>query len=119
MKIGNFIEKAHTTRDTVRHYEELGLLRPAWINNLRDYTAKDLADFQAIKEMQGLGLALKDIQVIFQVKRDNGCNSVELLSAIILKLNNTKTILQLEQQEITAKLANITNLITGINELKK
>ena len=37
MRIGEFIKLVQTTKDTVRHYEELDLIRPDWKNGTRDY----------------------------------------------------------------------------------
>ncbi|WP_404450668.1 MerR family transcriptional regulator [Virgibacillus necropolis] len=71
----SFIEKVQTTKDTVRHYEELNLLEPSWSNKRRIYGEKDIGDFEAIKEMQALDLSLREIQMMFEVKRSNGCGS--------------------------------------------
>ena len=97
MKIGAFIECVKTTKDTVRHYEELGLLTPRWLGKFKDYSEKDVTDFEVIKEMQALGLNLAHIQQIFQLKRGFGCSSAELLGGIERQLH---TILQdLEEKE--------------------
>lgn len=69
MKIGEFIESVQSTKDTVRHYEDIGLLQPAWENKRRIYGEKEINDFHAIKEMQALNMSLKEIQVIFEIKK--------------------------------------------------
>ncbi|HLQ70971.1 MAG TPA: MerR family transcriptional regulator [Bacillota bacterium] len=84
MKISEFISRVDTTKDTVRHYEALGLLQPIVLpNGRRDYGEKDVMDFQAIKEMQALDMTLKEIQVMFEVKRTKGCGSTELLGGVL------------------------------------
>lgn len=84
MKISEFIDCVGTTKDAVRHYVELGLIQPVILENgRREYGEKDILDFQAIKEMQELDMSLKEIKVMFEVKRTNGCGSGELLREVI------------------------------------
>ncbi|GGB45997.1 hypothetical protein GCM10011409_24430 [Lentibacillus populi] len=86
MKIGAFVKAVEATKDTVRHYEEWGMIKPAWSNNRRIYEEKDIQDFYAIKEMQGLGMTLKEIRLMFDIKRNHGCGSPELLAGMMKKV---------------------------------
>jgi DNA-binding transcriptional MerR regulator len=64
MKIGEIAEKTGVSKDAVRLYEKLGLLtkvtRPYEYNNYKDYGKENLIRIQMIKEMQRIGLKLKE-----------------------------------------------------------
>ena len=117
MRIGEFIKQVTTTKDTVRHYEELELIRPGWINGTREYSQKDTNDFQAIKEMQSLGLTLKEIQAIFEVKRDNGCGSIQLINDVLKSLDNELTIIYETEQELNRKKIKINEMMGSLQAL--
>lgn len=119
MKISKFIEVVCTTKDTVRHYEELGILNPVRKEkNARDYLEKDVEDFKVIKELQSLGFTLKDIQIIFQIKRETKCNSNELISTVLLKLISRKKSFEEELIEVQEKVQNLEELNTQVSKIK-
>lgn len=66
LQIGEFAKLADTNLRTLRYYEELGLIRPAHRSEgkFRFYSKDQLKRIAAIKRLQGLGLALKEIQEI-------------------------------------------------------
>lgn len=117
MKIGEFVKLINSTKDTVRHYEELGLIRPSWFKGVRDFTDKDLNDFQVIKEMQLLGLSLKDIQVIFDIKRNKGCSSPALIQGVINVLYNELEHINKEEEALKIKKIQVTEMIEGLNRI--
>jgi DNA-binding transcriptional MerR regulator len=111
MKIGAFMEQMATTQDTVRHYEELGLLTPVRENTRRIYSEKEVADFAAIKEMQQLGMSLREIQVIFEVKRSSGCASGALLQEVRQTLGEKQKEFICQEAEIKEKRAKLEALL--------
>lgn len=117
MRIGEFIKLAKTTKDTVRHYEELDLMRPSWINGTRDYSEKDLNDFHAIKEMQAMGLTLKDIQAIFEIKRNDGCGSEQLLVGVLSSLGNELNLIYEAEEELKKKKLQIQEMMKSLETL--
>ncbi|MDR0270396.1 MerR family transcriptional regulator [Paenibacillus sp.] len=82
MRIGEFVAKAGTTKDTVRHYEDLKLIESLGPNGKREYTEGHLVDFEVIQELKSYGLPLKDIQLVFEWKRSRGCGSGELIRKV-------------------------------------
>ncbi|RUT33357.1 MerR family transcriptional regulator [Paenibacillus zeisoli] len=100
MKISEFIKHAGTTRDTVRHYEMLGLIKPEWVQGRRDYTDKQLSDMDAIMEMKSMGLELKEIQMIVSLKSERGCGSGALIEGVINKLTDQFTALLREEERL-------------------
>lgn len=117
IQIGDFIAEVETTKDTVRHYETLGLLSPKWENGRRIYTVKDVEDFQVIKEMQAFGLALKDIQAIFESKQKDGCGSEPLIKSVKAKLKEKLATLMEEKAVINQKVAGVKQTLKALKDL--
>ena len=97
LKIGQYIKRLNTTKDTVRHYEELLLLHPIKVKKYKEYSEKDIKDFQMIKELQLYGLSLKDIQLIFEIKNSHQCGDIHVLKETLQTL--TLHLKQLKSEE--------------------
>ncbi|MEK5528209.1 MerR family transcriptional regulator [Viridibacillus sp. FSL R5-0468] len=117
LKISEFIKKVNTTKDTIRHYEELDLVKPKWTNGIRDYSIKDISDFHAIKEMQLIGFTLKDVQEIFNIKRTDGCGSEKLIQGLLKSLDQELEFVLKEEQELQYKKNKITTMMLELNQL--
>lgn len=69
MKIGEFSKLCRVTVKTLRHYEELGLLIPASVDEWTGYRQYDLSQFQrmgAILHLKRLGFSLDEVRDIFR-----------------------------------------------------
>ncbi|KIL34384.1 6-phosphogluconolactonase [Cohnella kolymensis] len=97
MKISEFIALLNTTKETVRHYEDLNLVTPKRVKSRREYGQKEVLDFQVILELKGMGLSLKDIQLLFDLKRAIGCGEQGLVREVILHLTNHLEMLRNEE----------------------
>ncbi|GIO28259.1 MerR family transcriptional regulator [Ornithinibacillus bavariensis] len=117
MKIGQFIKEVETTKDTVRHYEALHLLQPAWENTHRIYGQKEVEDFFVIKEMQSFGLSLTDIQALFHLKRQNGCGNPTLIEGVMTKLEDMREKIEEEEKQIQRKKHQLTETMQAIHLL--
>lgn len=64
MKSGEFAKLCNTTKNTLIHYDELGLLHPSSVggNGYRDYSYADRARFIAITTFADAGFSLRQIQ---------------------------------------------------------
>ena len=75
MKIGNLSKESGVSRDTVRLYEKLGLLkgisRPYEFNNYKDYDERNVKRIRMIKQLQGMGITLRECKEILEAI-DNG-----------------------------------------------
>ena len=93
MYAGKFAQVCQTTKDTLRHYDEIGLLKPASINEngYRVYSASQIIDFLTIASLQEAGCSLEEIRN-FQRQHD---------PAMTLRLFNSK------KAEIEAKAREI------------
>lgn len=66
LTIGEFSRICFVTRKTLRHYDEIGLLRPEHIaeNGYRYYTAGQLRTMLLISKLKGYGLSLPEIAAV-------------------------------------------------------
>lgn len=62
--IGETAKKIHTTTETLRHYDRIGLVKPSkkdeW-TNYRYYTEQDIVRLNTIRALQLMGLPLQEI----------------------------------------------------------
>jgi MerR family transcriptional regulator, copper efflux regulator len=78
MTIGELARRAGTTAKTVRHYEQLGLLRPAarGENRYRYYDEGHVQQLRFIRRAQRLGLTLAEIGQLMDLARQARCNEL-------------------------------------------
>jgi len=92
LKIGEFSRLGQVTIRTLRHYDDLGLLKPAYIdpeNDYRYYTLEQLPRLNRIAALKDLGLTLDQISPLL-----SGGVSVDHL----------RTLLQVRQAEIAQRV---------------
>ncbi|GHP13417.1 transcriptional regulator [Lentilactobacillus fungorum] len=64
-----FCELVHTTRDTLRYYDSIGLLKPRRSENgYRDYTSADSTTYNIIQNLKAAGLSLNEISQVLQLQ---------------------------------------------------
>ncbi|MEK5252610.1 MerR family transcriptional regulator [Paenibacillus sp. FSL F4-0125] len=117
MRIGEFIALTGTTKDTIRHYEDLELILSMGPDGKRIYTEKHLADYYAIQELKGYGVKLRDIQSIFKLKRSYGCGHAELIKEVGDSLNLQLEGLRKEEIELRNRIRMLEELVQQINEI--
>lgn len=98
MQVGEFAKLVNASKDTIRHYEELKLLKPKWNKHRKDYQEKEVNDFQVIIELKEMGLSLKDIQLLFELKEKVGCGQAELFQGLYKKLIDQLDAVQKEEE---------------------
>lgn len=62
MKIGEISIQTGVSQRMIRHFESLNLLKPDRLGSYRTYSLKEVELIKKIKELQGLGLSLKEIK---------------------------------------------------------
>ncbi|MCO7177168.1 MerR family transcriptional regulator [Sporolactobacillus kofuensis] len=117
MRIGEFVKLCQTTKDTVRHYEELTLIQPEKTNAFKNYSQKNVDDFHVIKELQHLGLSLKTIQELFLVKKLNGCGSKVLIDQVCKELFEQDRLLSNEEMKIHEQRNYLSALLSDLKSL--
>lgn len=90
LQIGEVAKLFEVSTKTIRHYEKIGLLSPGRAeNDYRIYTPEDVLTIQRIRQLQTLGLSLKQIKKILNQDSDT-----QLWSTVL------ETLLQETQREI-------------------
>lgn len=106
-QIGEFSKITKTTVKTLRYYDEVGLLKPAFVDewtNFRYYTTEQLYPLQKIVSLRQAGLSIEEIKQIM-----SGNHVTEILESRKAKLESDK-------QEIEEKLLRMKLLIQNVRE---
>ena len=107
MYAGKFAQACQTTKDTLRHYDEIGLLKPTAVNEngYKVYCASQIIDFLAIASLQEAGFSLEEIRN-FQKQHD---------PAMTLRLfNSKKAEIEAKAREIERKRQLIESAIASL-----
>jgi len=112
MLISDFARVTGLTRDTVRFYARLGLLRPqanrkGGRHPYSVFTAKDVRAVEVIRISQSLGMSLKEIAALNKERREGhltGERRVEIMSAQLVRLEAKATELEMMIRYVRAKI---------------
>ena len=103
MRIGLIAEKTGVSRDTIRLYENMGLLtgitRPHKYNNYKEYAEENIERIQLIIMMKNLGLRLKECKQVLLAMENEEFN-----------LDFQKEFLQNKMEEIDRKVKDLLQL---------
>ena len=88
MKIGKLAELTGITRDTIRLYERMGLLknvtRPFDFNNYKDYGEENVGRINLILQMKKIGFSLRECKEVLD-KIEDGVFDVEFQNSFLKK----------------------------------
>jgi predicted transcriptional regulator YdeE/DNA-binding transcriptional MerR regulator len=99
LKIGEFSKMTHVTVKALRHYAELGLLRPAWVDRFtgyRYYRLEQLPRLNRILALKDLGFSLQQIKPLL----DSNLNASQMRSILSQKQIELVRRLQAEQERV-------------------
>lgn len=115
VKTAEFAKICNTTKETIFHYDEIGLLKPCHVseNGYRYYALSQSDQFFAVRELKNLGLSLKEIKN--KIKTESPLQYDSLLGTITEELD--KKILHLKQCRQT--LMHIKNSLHTYLTMKK
>ncbi|MFW1851751.1 MerR family transcriptional regulator [Acinetobacter guillouiae] len=105
MLIGELSEQLNLSRDTIRFYEKLDLIRPLTRNNgYKDYSKQDLQQLQLIQVAKNLGFTLAEIKQILDLVNVNEIpaeqfhmilkDKLSVIDEKILQLQNIQNLLE-------------------------
>ncbi|WP_379129760.1 MerR family transcriptional regulator [Paenibacillus sp. sgz500958] len=121
MQIGEFIKATNTTMDTVRYYMDLSLLCPELKSNRYFFTEREVMDFGVIIQLKQWGFAVKEIQGLFEYKRQSGCGTEELLSYVhrllinrVQSIEENLEVLRKQKEDVLRSLHEVNSLLTGL-----
>ncbi|MBN6884946.1 DNA-binding transcriptional MerR regulator [Cytobacillus horneckiae] len=85
--IGDFSKKTNTTVRTLHYYDEIGLLKPAFLSDggRRYYTDAEIVKLQKIVTLKYLGYSLEEIQEIIHEKDWNLKQSIQFQRGEMIK----------------------------------
>jgi DNA-binding transcriptional MerR regulator len=109
-QIGEFSRIGCVTIDTLRHYDTLGLLKPAKVDpftGYRYYTAKQLQSLNRIIALKAVGLSLEEIARILHDKLTADELRGMLKAQLVLAESAIETA-QLRRERILARLSSLT-----------
>lgn len=105
-RIGEFSQIARVTIDTLRHYDELGLLKPANVDpftGYRYYSARQLVPLNRILALKEVGFSLEEIARILQ-EQLTAEQLRGMLKAQLVRAESEIQIAQLRRERILARL---------------
>lgn len=123
MRIGEVAKKFNISIETLRYYDNIGILVPKRIGSIREYTEDDLKELRDILSMKKLMFTLEEIKVILRVDKkieeglkNNAVNKEEINSLLnILRLKQAFVIsMKNDISEIEKRLENIVGKMEGI-----
>jgi len=90
--VGDFAKFSRTTRDTLHHYDKIGLLSPMsrGKNQYRYYSGRQLAVVNVIRTLQELGLSLNEIKTLKDNRAPDSTDEIfqRQIKEIDLKIND-------------------------------
>ena len=112
LRIGDFSRFAQVSVRLLRHYDQIGLLKPAYVDEqsgYRYYSAHQLPDLNHVLAMRDLGLSLDQIGRMMQEKRTPG----QLLEMLRWKHDELENLVAEEQ----ARLERLKTLIGRLEQV--
>ena len=108
-KIGEFSRLGQVTIDTLRHYDEVGLLKPEKVDpctGYRYYSAKQLQPLNQILTLKDLGFSLEEIAHILQ----NELTDAELRGMLRMQLVSAERDLHTAQLRVNRIITHLKNI---------
>lgn len=110
LKAGAFADLCCTTKETLRHYDRMGLLQPTARaeNGYKLYSLAQTADFALVSALQGAGLSLAEIRGF--LKEPGSDHLLEVLVERIAAIEQQQKALERKQRVLENALAQASNL---------
>ncbi|PWI55174.1 MerR family transcriptional regulator [Sulfoacidibacillus thermotolerans] len=117
MRIGEFVRTLNTTHETVRHYEQVGLLCPARDGNQKHYFDDHIQVFEIIQELKNIGFSLEDILLLFELRASVGCGSEVLIHEVKRKFANQIANLDNQIHDLTIRRDNLREMLDELSKV--
>ena len=107
-RIGEFSRITRVTIDTLRHYDALGLLKPAKVDpftGYRYYSARQLASLHRILALKEVGFSLEEIaRILHPAEKLSNAELRGMLKAQLMRVEQEAQAAQLRRERILARL---------------
>lgn len=116
MKISEVSRLTHTSIDTLRYYEKIGLIKPKRIGSHRDYQDSDLETLEFIRILKDATFSLDEIQLLIAL--DEQYHTLES----IYQMNSTdiqgiKSLLSTKLKHIDQKISKLLTAQQRVNTM--
>lgn len=112
--VGEAAKAAHTTSETLRHYDRIGLVKPSkkdeW-TNYRYYTEQDIVRLNTVRALQLMELSLQEIKKVLEY--DDLGKIVEFLEQAEIKADEKIAALQYSKSKIQLAKADYERKLQG------
>ncbi|MDO5770204.1 MAG: MerR family transcriptional regulator [Psychrobacter sp.] len=116
--IGQLAEQAGTTKDTIRHYDQMGLLksrkRQAGSRHYSEYHPECIHRIKTIKEAQTVGFKLTEMRGSFNDYFDGTLDVDEQIVAVSAKLDQA----QRQQRSLDRVIEQLTHRLSQLEQMK-
>lgn len=116
MLIGDLVKKTGLSRDTIRYYEKMGLIklnkRDRRDNNYKEYSDEVQERLNLIKRLKLLGFTLKEISDIIDIYLGEINPCTDILETVVKKIDLVNQKLR-ELEEVKSRLTTIQNNCNG------
>ena len=114
LSIGEAAKAVHTTRETLRHYDRIGLVKPSktdpW-THYRYYTQQDLVRLNTVQALQQMDLSLQEIKTVLAY--DDLEKIIDFLTQAEKKAEEKMATLQHSKAKIQLAKADYTRKLQG------
>lgn len=114
--IGELSKEFGVTTRTIRHYEDLGLLKPAREGQNRVYGPRDRVHLKLILRGRRLGFSLKEIGELFELY-DAPNGEISQLKRFIGKMRERRAALLKQREDIEGVLEELDDLEKRCSEI--
>ena len=119
MLIGELVKLSGLSKDGIRHYEKLGIIRSyprqAGSRIYKEFSAGSLKRIEQAKQAQQLGLSLKEIGPILDIYENEGFTESDTVAFLSERLRLIQTRIS-ELREVETFIQNKLTNYTSINE---
>lgn len=119
LKIGDFADLYQVSKDTVRYYVKMGLLRPQVVGTQMHFGEKDKLDMGTILRLKNMQLSITEIRSLLYLKRMSNFIEPATLNRCIELLENKAKELRQQRENLDASLELLQQEIRQLEERKK
>ena len=116
--IGEAAKAAHTTNETLRHYDRIGLVKPSkkdeW-TNYRYYTEQDIVRLNTVRALQLMDLSLQEIKTVLEY--DDLEKIIDFLAQAEKKADEKMVALQYSKSKIQLAKADYKSSIAPLSKI--
>lgn len=117
--IGETAKAAHTTIETLRHYDRIGLIKPSrkdeW-TNYRYYTQQDIVRINTVRALQQMDLPLQHIKEVLEY--DDLEKIIRFLAEAEKKADEKMALLQYSKEKIQLAKSGYENHLRGQQQIE-